>query len=95
MNRSYSVAEARAALPEVINEAKRGAVVEITRRGKPEAVVISLGEYQRLTASPRPSFGKLYRAWREGVDPESLLPEPGYFDKLRKLPTIERPPCFE
>jgi hypothetical protein len=58
-----------------------------------KAVVISLEEYQRLS-NPRPDFLTLYRDWRKNVDLESLLPEPGYFEKLRdKSPGP--PPCFE
>lgn len=82
MIRSYSVDEARAALPEVINEAKKGKVIEITRRGKPEAVVISLKEYQRLT-EPRPTFLTLYREWRETLKPGDLDFDPAFFESLR------------
>lgn len=94
-HRSYSVAEARAALPQVINDAKSGQVIEITRRGKPEAVVISLEEYQRLKSNPaRPSFMERYREWRASVEPGDLDFEPGFFEGLRdKSPG--RPPCFD
>jgi len=94
-SRSYSVAEARAALPKVINDAKRGKVIEITRRGKPEAVVISLEEYQRLRSNPaRPTFMDRYREWRENVEPGELDFEPDFFENLRdKSPGP--PPCFD
>lgn len=63
------------------------------RRGKPEVVVISLEEYQRLS-NPRPDFLTLYRDWRKDVDLEKLLPEPGYFEKLRDR-SPGPSPCFK
>jgi prevent-host-death family protein len=50
MSKSYSIAEARdnfAAMVRDIEE--RVSVIELTRRGKPVAVLLSVGEYRRLS----------------------------------------------
>lgn len=64
MAHRYSVAEARAHLPSIIEQAEAGEVVELTRRGRPVAVVLSREEFERLSAD-RPSFGDAYRAFRK------------------------------
>ncbi|WP_437681530.1 type II toxin-antitoxin system Phd/YefM family antitoxin [Sorangium sp. So ce131] len=62
MAHRYSVAEARAQLPSIIEQAEAGEAVEITRRGRPVAVVLSREEFERLR-SDRPRFGDVYRAF--------------------------------
>lgn len=48
MSKRYSVAEARANLPTILNDVESGVDVELTRRGKPVAIVLSVYEYERL-----------------------------------------------
>lgn len=60
MAQSYAIAEARANLPTIIDEVEAGVVVELTRRGKVVAVMISVTEYQRLH-SKRASFQDSYQ----------------------------------
>jgi prevent-host-death family protein len=62
MAHRYSVAEARAHLPAVIDQAEAGEAVEITRRGRLVAVVLSREAFERLRAE-RPRFGDAYRAF--------------------------------
>lgn len=64
MAHRYSVAEARAHLPSIIEQAEAGEAVELTRRGRPVAVVLSREEFERLR-SERPSFSVAYRAFRK------------------------------
>lgn len=52
--------EAKATLSSVIDQARQGQPSIITRRGRPEAVVLSFEEWQRL--SQVPSFGRLLMA---------------------------------
>ncbi len=49
---SYTVAQARNHLSDLLDETGTGPI-EITRRGKPVAVVLSLDEYRRLSGIPR------------------------------------------
>ncbi len=61
---------AKATLSSVIDQARQGQPSIITRHGRPEAVVLSFEEWQRL--SQVPSFGRLLMAapLEEGDMPE-------------------------
>ena len=63
MSKQYSVAEAKNHLPAMIHEAEAGESVEITRHGRPVAVVMSMNEYRRLRGV-RPDLWAAYTAWR-------------------------------
>jgi len=60
VSKRYSIAEARAQLPSIVDEAEAGQAIELTRRGKPVAVLVSLRELERLRAE-RTGFGDAYR----------------------------------
>ena len=64
MSKQYSIAEAREKLAYVIQEAEQGATVELTRRGKPVAILLSLDEYDRLSRKRR-SFWESYQEFRQ------------------------------
>jgi prevent-host-death family protein len=67
MSRRYSIAEARATLPSIVDEVADGGPVEITRRGKPIAVVLSLSQYESLKAG-RTTFAESYARFRSAHD---------------------------
>jgi len=67
MERRYSIAQARAALPAIVDEVADLGPVEITRRGIPVAVVLSSSHYERLTTH-RVAFSEAYSAFREVYD---------------------------
>jgi len=60
MAKRYSIAEARSHLPSIVNQAEAGQEIELTRRGKPVAVLLSLHELERLRGE-RAGFGDTYR----------------------------------
>ena len=60
----YSIADARKNLPGLVDEAEAGAEVQLTRRGRPVAVVVSIDQYERLKAS-RTTFAEAYRNFRQ------------------------------
>ena len=60
MSKRYSIAEARSNLPSIVDQAEAGQEIQLTRRGKPVAVVVSLRELERLRGE-RTSFGDAYR----------------------------------
>ena len=60
--------DAKATLSAVIDQALQGEPSIITRHGRPEAVVLSFEEWQRL--SQVPSFGRLLMAAR--LEPDDL-----------------------
>lgn len=53
MAQRYSIANARISLPTIVDQAEAGQTVELTRRGKPVAVVVSLREFERLHGDRR------------------------------------------
>lgn len=81
-SRQYSIAQARDRLPALIHEAEDGAPVELTRRGKPVAVLVSLDEYHRL-ASGRVDFWSAYERFRASEDLDGLDLGPSLFEGLR------------
>ena len=64
MSNRYSIAEARSRLPTIVNQAEAGREIELTRRGRPVAVVVSCQVFERLRGRRR-YFGDAYRAFIE------------------------------
>ena len=64
MAKRYSIAEARSNLPTIVDQAESGQEIELTRRGKAVAVVVSLRELARLRGA-RTSFGASYKQFLE------------------------------
>lgn len=71
MAKQYSIAEARASLPSIVDQAEAGHEIELTRRGKPVAVVMSLREFERLQGG-RVAFGDAYRRFVHDHRPHEL-----------------------
>ncbi len=78
MSRSYSIAEARSRLPAIVDEAEAGREIELTRRGRPVAVVVSCQAFERLRGRGR-HFSDLYRMFLE----RHALQEMGLDEHLR------------
>jgi prevent-host-death family protein len=64
MLRRYSIADARTNLPTIVDQAEGGLDIELTRRGRSVAVVISLREFERLRGE-RPRFSDAYKNFLE------------------------------
>ena len=60
VSKKYSIAEARSNLPAIVDQAEAGQEIELTRRGKPVAVVVSLRELERLRSKPA-RFAETYK----------------------------------
>lgn len=71
MSRRYSIADARISLPSIIDQAEAGEPVELTRRGKPVAVVVSLREFERLRGDRR-RFGDAYKRFLDKYSLEEI-----------------------
>jgi prevent-host-death family protein len=71
MPERYSIADARTSLAAIVDKVEAGRNVELTRRGRAVAVVISLREFERLRGGRR-SFAKAYRAFLEKYRPSEL-----------------------
>lgn len=79
MSKKYSIAEARDNFPGVVHEAEAGTRIELTRRGKPVAVLIGIEDYARL-AGGRRDFWEAYEEFRRefdllrlGIDPDEIF----------------------
>lgn len=79
VGKSFSIAEAKNHLSKLVHDAEGGATVELTRRGEPVAVLLSIGDYKRLTAD-RAAFWDHFDRFRTehdvdqlGIEPEQLL----------------------
>jgi prevent-host-death family protein len=67
----FSVADARNQLAALVHGVERGHPVEITRRGEPVAVLLSIVDYRRL-ASPSPDLLGALQRFRNGADLDAL-----------------------
>ncbi|MBI5369001.1 MAG: type II toxin-antitoxin system prevent-host-death family antitoxin [Planctomycetes bacterium] len=61
MRKQYSIAAARDRLPALVLDVERGAPVELTRRGRPVAVLISVESYRRMAPPPGEFWDALER----------------------------------
>jgi prevent-host-death family protein len=82
MTRRYTIAEARSRLPTIVDEAEAGADVELTRRGEPVAVVVSLRKFERLSGKRR-HFGDAYREFLGAHAIEEIGVEAGFAASTR------------
>lgn len=80
--KKYSIAEARDQLPKGIHDAESGQPAELTRRGKPVAVLLSIDEYRRLTGAAT-GFWQAFTAFRDEVNVRALAIKKGDFENLR------------
>jgi prevent-host-death family protein len=67
MAKTYTIASARAKLSDIVDEVEAGSEVELTRRGKKVAIVMSAARYARLRGE-RVAFMTAYETFRAGYD---------------------------
>jgi antitoxin Phd len=78
-----SIAEARNHLPRLVQQAEAGETVQITRRGRLVAVLLSQEEYGRLRGE-RMGFMDFLDQWRaEAMKGDSGFADDGDFENLR------------
>lgn len=82
MTRKYSIAEARQNLAALVHDLDRQDHIELTRRGEPVAVLLSLRAYQRL-AFPTAGFWEAYQSFRQAHDLAELDLGPEAFEPGR------------
>lgn len=81
---SYSIAEARNRFAELVHELDHVPQIEVTRRGQPVAVLVSVAEFKRLRSGGL-TFWDAYTAFAQAVDLAPLDIEPEDFAGLREL----------
>lgn len=82
MAQRYSIAEARSNLPTIVDEVEAGQEVQLTRRGRPVAVVVSLREFERLRGK-RGSFRAAYESFLQEHDLNENGLEKGFAASVR------------
>lgn len=82
VQRTYSIASARSKLAEIIDEVEAGEDVEIVRRGKKVAVLVSPARYARMSGA-KTAFGDAYDAFMKSRAPRSFGVEPGAIEASR------------
>jgi prevent-host-death family protein len=82
MGKRYSIADARKNLPGIVTEAESGSDIELTRRGKAVAVVVSVHEYERMKGQRR-SFSDAYAEFLQRYDLDEVGLDDHFVDGLR------------
>ena len=82
MPKRYSIAEARVNLPAIVDQAEAGQEIELTRRGKPVAVVVSLRELEKLRRKPT-RFRETYKRFLKAHPLAEVGLESDFFDSGR------------
>ena len=83
VSKSYTVATARAKLADIVDEVAAGSDVELTRRGKKVAVMVSATRYARLCGD-RVAFMTAYETFRAEHDLAELGVDPRWASELRQ-----------
>jgi antitoxin Phd len=83
MSKRYSIAEARSHLPAIVDQAEAGLQIELTRRGKPVALVVSLREFERLHRG-RPEFSDAYKRFIKRHALREVGLDNGFAESLRQ-----------
>jgi antitoxin Phd len=84
MQKQFSIAEAKNRLPTIVHSVENGPSVELTRRGKPVAVILSIQEYERLSRKYT-GFWSALSQYRRKVENEGIEISDRDFKGLRDL----------
>ena len=82
MPKQFSIAEARNRFTSLVRDVEQDSAVELTRRGKPVAVLLSIREYRRLSGD-KGSFREAFAAFQNRFNLQELNIEPEIFEDLR------------
>ena len=82
MQKQYSIADAKNKLPSIVHQVEKGPSIKLTRRGKPVAVLLSIGEFERLNIS-NSGFWNALVSFRQRIDSEGLTFSGNEFQGLR------------
>jgi antitoxin Phd len=82
MSTKYSIAEARHNLAAIVHELDQKEAIELTRRGEPVAVLLSMQAYRRLS-EPNVKFSDAYKAWRQAFPASETDADLTEFDDVR------------
>lgn len=93
MAKQFTISDAKNRLPALVHAIEHGPEVQLTRHGKPVAVLISMSQYKRLIQRPKNFWADL-NSFRETADTDTLLSsDDNVFENRSKSPG--RPVRFE
>ena len=79
MRKRCSISEAKDHLPPLVHAVAHNGAVEITRRGRPVAMLVSMGEYECLHGR-RVGFWQALEAFRRGAGRDMALGDEVFLD---------------
>jgi prevent-host-death family protein len=80
--KQYSIAEARSSLAMIVDQAESGWDVQLTRRGKPVAVLVSLQKFERLQGD-RTRFSVAYKDFLSRHSPQDVGLDEDFVETIR------------
>ena len=84
MQKQFSIAEAKNRLPTIVHYVEKGPHVELTRRGKPVAMLLSIQEYERLSRKYS-GFWSVVSEFRRKLEDEGIEISERDFKGLRDI----------
>lgn len=88
MSKQCSIAAARNSFTALVHEVETGSPVELTRRGRPVAVLLSIAEYRKLHGD-KPDLWKSIQRFRRAADLEALAADEAFADLRDRSPGRE------
>lgn len=86
MAKQFTISDAKNRLPSLVHAIEQGPEIQLTRHGKPVAVLISMTQYKRFIQPPNNFWADLH-SFREAVDADSLLSsDDNFFEDRPKSP---------
>jgi len=82
MAKQFSIAEAKSKLPAIIHSVEDGPSVQLTRHGKPVAVLLSIREYELLVLKKKGFWSALIK-FRNAIENEDIKITDADFKGLR------------
>ncbi len=82
----YSIAAARHNLAALVHALEKTERIELTRRGEPVAVLLSMRAYRRLSAA-KTDFWEAYQRFRDAYPLAALDIQPEVFEDVRDKST--------
>ena len=82
MSKRYSIAAARSNLPAIVEQAEAGMEIELTRRGKPVAIVVAPREIERRRSADV-RFSHAYEKFLKKHSLEEIGIEEDFFQPAR------------
>lgn len=84
MEPQYTIAEAKDKLPSIVHFVEKGSPVRLTRHGRPVAVLLSVGQYEKLTRGVEGYWNAL-KSFRQQMKEEGIDVSDADFEGLRDV----------